>query len=99
MNEETKIREFILENFMIGESEEELGSNDSFLEKGVIDSTGILELVMFVEETYGIEVEDDEVIPENFDSVSKLSVYISTKTAQTALVIDTSFSVTGELAE
>ena len=79
MSEEAKIREFILENFMIGESEENLDSDDSFLEKGVIDSTGILELVMFVEETYGVEVEDDEVIPENFDSVNKLGAYVRRK--------------------
>ena len=79
MSEEAKIREFILENFMIGESEEDLNSDDSFLEKGIIDSTGILELVMFVEETYNIEVEDDEVIPENFDSVNKLGIYVRRK--------------------
>ena len=84
MNEETKIREFILENFMIGEGEEELNGDNSFLEKGIIDSTGILELVMFVEETYGIEVADEEVIPENFDSVRKLGSYIKRKTAATA---------------
>jgi len=72
------IRRFILENFMIG-SQEELDNDDSFLEKGVIDSTGILELVMFVEETYGIEVQDDEVIPENFDSVNKLGAYLERK--------------------
>jgi len=82
MSEQVRIREFILENFMIGESEEDLDNDNSFLEKGIIDSTGILELVMFVEETYGIEVEDDEVIPDNFDSISKLSVYITKKVAQ-----------------
>jgi acyl carrier protein len=85
MSEESRIREFILENFMIGENEENLNSNDSFLEKGIIDSTGILELVMFVEETYGIEVEDDEVIPENFDSVAKLGAYVRKKTAKAVI--------------
>ena len=80
ISEETKIREFIFENFMIGEGAEDLDSDDSFLEKGIIDSTGILELVMFVEETYGIEVEDDEVIPENFDSINKLGAYLRRKT-------------------
>ena len=80
MSEETKIREFIFENFMIDESEGELDNDDSFLEKAIIDSTGILELIMFAEETYGIEVQDDEVVPENFDSVSKLGAYIREKT-------------------
>ena len=80
MLNEAKIREFIFENYMIGESEENLDNNDSFLEKGIIDSTGVLELIMFVEETYGMEVADDEVIPDNFDSVSKLCIYIGRKT-------------------
>ena len=85
MNEEAKIREFIFENFMIGGNEEDLDNEDSFLEKGVIDSTGILELVMFVEETYDIEVEDDEVIPENFDSVNKLGAYVRRKLSEVSL--------------
>lgn len=79
MDIKSGIREFILENFMIGESEEDLDNDDSFLEKGIIDSTGILELIMFVEETHGIEVEDEEVIPENLDSVKKLSAYVRKK--------------------
>ena len=81
MNEETKIREFILETFMEGESDADLGNESSFLEMRIIDSMGVLELVDFVEETYGIEVEDDELIPENFDSVSKLAAYIRRKAA------------------
>lgn len=85
MSEEARIREFIFQNFMIGEGEGGLDNGDSFLERGIIDSTGILELVMYVEETYGIGVEDDEVIPENFDSVSKLAGYIRRKTATIAV--------------
>ena len=79
MLNEAKIREFIFENFLIGKNEQDLGNDDSFLEKGIIDSTGVLELIMFVEEVYGMEVADDEVIPDNFDSVSKLCTYISKK--------------------
>ena len=79
MNEEAKIRDFILENFMAGESEEALDNDSSFLGKGIIDSMGVLELVAFVEETYGIEIDDDELIPDNFDSVSKLVSYIRRK--------------------
>lgn len=75
-------REFILENYMIGEREEDLNNDDSFLEKGIIDSTGILELVMFIEETYNMEVEDEEVIPDNLDSINKVCAYISNKAAQ-----------------
>ena len=70
------IRTFLFDNYMI---EDELDNDDSFLEQGIIDSTGILELIMFLEETFNIEVEDEEVIPENLDSVNKISQYISRK--------------------
>lgn len=82
MNERSKIRSFIFDNYLIGASENSLDDNDSFLEKGIIDSTGILELIMFVEENYGIEVADEEVIPDNFDSVNKLCNYLAKKMAQ-----------------
>jgi acyl carrier protein len=87
MSEKAKIREFIFENYMFGESEDALDNDDSFLEKGIIDSTGILELVMFAEDTYDMEVEDDEVIPDNFDSINKLCAYISKKTAGQCLIL------------
>lgn len=82
MNERSKIRSFIFDNYLIGASENSLDDDDSFLEKGIIDSTGILELIMFVEENYGIEVADEEVIPDNFDSVNKLCNYLAKKMAQ-----------------
>ncbi len=82
MSEEASIRNFIFENYMIGESEGDLDNNDSFLEKAVIDSTGVLELVMFIEETFDIEVEDDEVIPDNLDSVNKVCAYINEKATE-----------------
>jgi acyl carrier protein len=53
----------------------------SFLEEGIMDSTGVLELVMFVEETFHVTVEDEEIVPENFDSVSRLAAYIRRKIA------------------
>ncbi len=81
VNEEAKIRDFILENFMAGESEEALDNDSSFLEKGIIDSMGVLELVAFVEDTYDIEIEDEELVPSNFDSVSKLVEYVRRKLA------------------
>ncbi len=72
------IRNFIIENFLYGNND---GYNDdiSFMEKGLIDSTGILELVAFVEDKYGISVADEELLPENFDSVNSLSRYILNK--------------------
>jgi acyl carrier protein len=77
---ETQIRNYVLENFLYTNDEGKLKNTDSFLEDGIIDSTGILELLMFVEETFGVEVADEEVLPDNFDSVEQLKRYIQTKT-------------------
>ncbi len=76
---ETKIRKFLAENFILSEQVEQLGMSDSFLEKGVIDSTGILELVFFVEDQFGIQIDTSEVLPENFDSIESLASYIRRK--------------------
>jgi acyl carrier protein len=79
MEIKAKMRAFIFETALLGSSEESLKNDDSFLEKGIIDSTGILELVAFVEEEFGIEVKDEELIPDNFDSVDKITEYIAKK--------------------
>ena len=63
------VRQFIRETFLFGDGEW-LQDDMSFLENGVVDSTGILELIMFLEETYGITIADDELVPENLDSIS-----------------------------
>jgi len=94
MSEKSKIREFILENFVIGLDEADLNDDDSFLDQGIIDSTGVLEVVAFVEETYSFDVEDEDVIPENFDSIDNLAAYIGKKqmeknAEQPAQVMDT----------
>lgn len=73
-----KIREFIFSNF-VKDSELELKDDTSLLEAGIIDSTGVIELVAFIEETFGIRVEDEEIIPDYFDSVNKLINYIESK--------------------
>lgn len=71
-----QLREFIIENFLFGSEENGLNDDDSFLETGIIDSTGILELVAFIEEKFEFEVNDEDLIPDNFDSVNKLISYI-----------------------
>lgn len=76
------IRNFILENFMMGMDEEELNDSDSLLGKGIIDSTGVLELVGFIEENYQFSIEDDELVPDNLDSVNNLVNYIEKKTVR-----------------
>ena len=68
----------IIENFIF-EEDKNLKEDTSFLENGIIDSTGILELVTFLEETFEIEVEDEELVPENLDSIANVVQYIQTK--------------------
>lgn len=80
MSDKEKIAQFIQENFIVG-LDEELQDDDSLLEKGVIDSTGVLELVGYVERTYGFAVADDEVLPDNFDSINNLAAYVERKKA------------------
>ncbi|MDA8164973.1 MAG: acyl carrier protein [Desulfobacteraceae bacterium] len=77
-----QIREFILKNFLFGSSDERLGDEDSFLDQGVIDSTGVLELVQFLEERFGIVIDDAELLPENLDSINKLVAFLGRKTQQ-----------------
>ena len=73
-----RVRSFIIKNFLFGD-ENGLKDNDSFLEEGVIDSTGVLELVAFLEAGFGIIVEDDELIPENLDSIDSVVQYLRGK--------------------
>lgn len=79
METKAQIKDFIVENFLFGSSDTSLEDDDSFLESGIIDSTGILEVVSFVEDEFGIEVRDEELIPDNFDSVNKLVEYVEKK--------------------
>ena len=79
---ETLIRAYVLENFLFTDDDGQLQNDASFLEEGIIDSTGVLELVMFVEETFSITVEDEEILPENFDSVTQLARYVQLKTGE-----------------
>jgi acyl carrier protein len=80
LSTEQEIRNFIVENFLLAR-EESLSNSDSFLEKGIFDSTGILELVSFVEHKYNIELEPDELIPENLDSIASLARFLERKLA------------------
>ena len=75
---EETVRTFVVENFLFGEGDG-LKADTSFEDKGIIDSTGILELVMFLEETYGIKVEDSEVVLENFDTLDRIALYLRRK--------------------
>ena len=73
-----KIRAFIMENFLFG-NDQGLNDDTSLLDEGIIDSTGILELVSFLEEEFDISVEDDEILPENLDSITNATAYLEKK--------------------
>ncbi len=77
MTTSMQIRQYIVDNFLV--SDEDFTDDDSFLEQGIVDSTGVLELVMFVEETFGFAVPDEDIVPENFDSVAQLAAYVRRK--------------------
>jgi len=70
------LRNFVMKNFLYGDERVVLGDQDSFLEKGIIDSTGVLELVAYLEEEFSINTADEEIVPEHFDSLSNLTSYI-----------------------
>ena len=75
------VRNFVVENFLFGDGES-LKEDTSFLEEGIVDSTGILELVFFLEETYGMKIEDDELVPENMDSLQNIARFLERKLSE-----------------
>ena len=74
-----EIRQFVIDNFLFGEWDESLTDDDSFLEKGLIDSTGVLELVTFLETHFEIQIADNELVPENLDSINRVTAFVESK--------------------
>jgi acyl carrier protein len=79
-NIKVKLREFIKNNFLLG-NDSGLGDDDSFMGKGIVDSTGILEVVSFVEENFDIKIADEDLLPENLDSINNIANYIQRHSA------------------
>lgn len=79
MDVKEQIRQYVAENFLFSDNGFELDNDESFLEAGVVDSLGVLELVTFVEENFDVQVPDEEIVPDNFDSVNQLADYIGRK--------------------
>ncbi len=73
-----KLREFIKNNFLLG-NDSNLTDDDSFMGKGIVDSTGILEVVSFVEENFGFKLPDEDLMPENLDSINNLVKYVTSR--------------------
>ena len=82
MEIKNEIRNFIIENFLYGDDSGNLGADDSFFDKGIVDSTGILSIINFVEERFNISVADEEMTPENFDSISRITAYTERKSRE-----------------
>jgi acyl carrier protein len=76
---ESEVRQFIADKFLFGD-DKKLGDDDSLLEAGIVDSTGILEIIAFLEERYKIKVETEELIPENLDSITSICAFLRKKT-------------------
>jgi acyl carrier protein len=91
-----EVRSFVVSNYLLGK-EEGFGNDDSFQEQGIIDSTGILELVSHLEQTYSIEILDEDLNPDNLDSVNKIAAYLtrklSTLTKQAVASRESAFSL------
>ena len=91
MNELTSIiRTFVVKDFLFGD-DIGLENNTSFLENGIIDSTGVLELVAFIEETFEITVKDEDLIPENLDSITNVVQYVKKNRANKNGLFQNSF--------
>ena len=80
-----QLRTYILANFMFGSSPEDLDDNASLLETGVLDSTGVLELILYLEEKFGVAVDATELVPENIDSVNRLHAFLEKKGVSVAV--------------
>jgi acyl carrier protein len=85
MNYKTEVKKFILANLLFGAGAD-LKDDSSFLDSGTVDSTGVLEIIMFLEETYDIKIEPEETIPENLDSIDRIADFLTRKVGAPAVV-------------
>jgi len=74
-----EIKRFILQNYLFSTDEAALSDTDSLMQKGIVDSTGVLELVMYLEEQHGIKIQDEELVPANLDSVANIVAFVERK--------------------
>ena len=79
MSVENRIRNYILENYLFTDDQGMLGSDDSFLQKNILDSTGMLEVIYFIEDEFAVKVQDEEMVPENLDSVNRIVAFLERK--------------------
>lgn len=82
MDIKTQIRTYILENFLFSDDQSLLSDTDSFIETGIIDSTGIVEIITFLEDEFEIQVRPEEMIPDYLDSVDRITDFVTRKKSQ-----------------
>ena len=75
----SEVRAYVVDRFLFGQGAETLSDEASFLESGIVDSTGVLEIVMFLEQRFGIKVKDEELVPENLDSIRNIASFVTRK--------------------
>lgn len=80
MDTRLSVRDFVTGNFLVADPEG-LADDTSLMEAGVVDSTGVLEIIAFLESTFGLTVEDEEIVPENLDSIDRIVAYVLRKRA------------------
>ena len=80
MQPKERIRQFILKNFYVADAASLL-DDTSLLDQGIIDSTGVLEVIAFIEDEFGVKVEDEEMLPENLDSIDRIDAFVAKKKA------------------
>lgn len=88
VNTAHRVRAYLIENFLYMRREKELGDDERLLESGILDSMGVMELMVFIEEEFGIEVADAEITEANLGSVSSIAGYIDRKKAASVAVLE-----------
>ncbi len=78
MSTRDQVRQFIVKNFYVADADK-LPDDASLLERGIIDSTGVLEMITFIENTFAVRIEDEEMLPENLDSIARIAAFIERK--------------------
>lgn len=81
MTIEAQIKDYIARNLLFSSDGYKYPDDASFIDEGIVDSQGVMDLVFFVEENFNIQVQDSEIVPENFDSIQKMTAYIQRKQA------------------
>lgn len=75
----TRLRAFIIENFLFGDEDYALADDASLIDNDIMDSTGVLELVAFIDEAFGVKMADADIVPANLDSVSKIDAFVTSR--------------------